>query len=122
MSRNEDTHRENTQTKAEDSFTDESNPSCSKLTNKNETQPSKADAVQDNLCSQTLVAEDMKFICKRVVDTDNVCEEDPPSLDTDTKSLSKTSVGTETSTEVESLPSKSVTIFDRPTDPLQLEK
>ena len=51
-------------TKAEDSFTDESNPSCSKLPNKNETQPSKVDALQESLCSQTLVAEDMKFVCE----------------------------------------------------------
>ena len=54
----------------------------------------------------------MKFVCESVVDTDNVCEEDPPSLDmevpseenpietihslgADTKTLSKISVGTE---------------------------
>ena len=71
VSRNEDTHRESTLSKSEDSFADESNPSRSKLYNKNETQPSKADEVQDNLCSQTLGAEDMKVICKSVMDTDN---------------------------------------------------
>ena len=122
VSRNEDTHRENTLTKSEDSFTNESNPSCSKLPNKNESEPSKADAIQDDLCSQTHGAEDMKFICESVVDTDSVYEEDPPSLDmevpseenpietihrlgADTKTLLKISAGTEeTSTEIESLP------------------
>ena len=117
------THKEKILLTTEDSLTDESNPSCSKLPNKNETQPSKADAVQDSLCSQTLVAEDMKFVCESVVDTDNVCEEDPPSLvpseenpietihhlGADTKTLSKTSVGTEETSTEYSLPIKNDT-------------
>ena len=71
------------------------------------------------MCSQTLGAEDTKFICKSVVDTDSVCEEDPPSLDMEVPSeenpietihrlgadtiTMKTSAGTEEkSTEVDS--------------------
>ena len=78
------------------------------------------------MCSQTLGAEDTKFICKSVGDTDSVCEEDPPSLDMEVPSeenpietihrlgadtiTTKTSAGTEEkSTEVESLLSEKYT-------------